>query len=150
MTAFSDTVYENVTTQTRLQSDTADTILWQSFTSPSLFPEPPPAVRAALTRVEFIELASPTPLRDVLARIEAETNIAVQQKARPFIVMGRARRLASESHREELEELLEGRPEGHVRSEVRKTMGDVATAFVVSGNSAGLVVVQAAEKSTGD
>jgi len=33
---------------------------------------------------------------------------------------------------------------GSVGHEVRKTIGDVATAFVVSGCKAGLVVVQAA------
>ena len=93
---------------------------------------------------------SSTPLREVLTRIKTETDIAAQKKARPFVAVGRARRLASESHHTELKELLEGKPEGHVGSEMRKTMGDVAATFVVSGIVAGLVVVQAAGKSTGD
>lgn len=147
---FPDTVYGNVTAETRLQSETADSILWQSFTSPSSVSALSPAVRSALTRVEFVDLASPAPLRDVLARIEGETDMAVRQKAaRPFVVVGRARRLAAESHHAELGKIFHGRAEGHVRSEVRKTMGDVATAVVVSGSIAGLLVVQAALTSVG-
>jgi len=33
---------------------------------------------------------------------------------------------------------------GHVGAEVRKTIGDVATAFVVAGVGSGVVVLQAA------
>jgi len=70
----------------------------------------------------------------------------VRQRARPFVVVGRTRRLAVESHHVELRELLE--KNGQVGSEVRKTMGDVATAFVGSANAAGLVVVQSAGPSS--
>jgi K+:H+ antiporter len=145
--AFPDTVYGDATTQTRLQSETADNLAWESFASPSPSSPLSSALRAALTRVEFIELTSPTPLRDVLMRAETQHRVAIQRKERPFVVVGRARRLATESHHAELKELLE--ENGHaVGSEVRKTMGDVATAFVVSGSMAGLVVVQAAETSS--
>lgn len=143
---FLDTVYGHATTQTRLQSETADNLAWKGFASPSSSSSLSPALRAALTRIEFIELSSPTPLRDVLAQAETQYEMAIQEKARSFIVVGRARQLAVGSHHEELKELLEGN--GHaVGSEVRKTMGDVATAFVVSGSTAGLVVVQAAAMS---
>jgi len=57
-------------------------------------------------------------------------------------VAGRSRRLAVENHQQELKELME--EHGSVSNEVQKTVGDVATAFVVSGCKAGIVVLQAA------
>jgi len=54
---------------------------------------------------------------------------------------GRSRRLAVENHRDELKQLVE--EHGSVGNEVKKTIGDVATALVVSGCKAGLVVIQA-------
>lgn len=47
-----------------------------------------------------------------------------------------------ENHRAELQTLMD--EHGHVGAEVRKTVGDVATAFVVGGVGSGVVVVQAA------
>jgi hypothetical protein len=48
-----------------------------------------------------------------------------------------------ENHAGELKDLIADY--GSVGTEVRKTMGDVASAFVVAGAGSGLVVVQAAE-----
>jgi hypothetical protein len=59
-----------------------------------------------------------------------------------FVVTGRSRRLAVENHQQELRELME--EHGRVGAEVRKTVGDVATAFVVAGVGSGVVVLQAA------
>lgn len=50
-----------------------------------------------------------------------------------------------ENHLQELKELME--QHGGVSSDVKKTIGDVATALVVSSCSAGLVVVQAANRT---
>jgi hypothetical protein len=47
-----------------------------------------------------------------------------------------------ENHQQELKELME--EHGSVSNEVQKTVGDVATAFVVSGCKAGIVVMQSA------
>jgi len=47
-----------------------------------------------------------------------------------------------ENHRRELKELINECED--VGEEVRKTIGDVATAFVVAGVGSGVVVVQAA------
>jgi hypothetical protein len=58
------------------------------------------------------------------------------------VVTGRSRRLAVENHRKELGELMV--ENGQVGAEVRKTVGDVATAFVVAGVGSGIVVLQAA------
>lgn len=49
--------------------------------------------------------------------------------------------MAAENHQKELKELMD--EHGHVGAEVRKTIGDVGTAFVVAGVGSGIVVVQA-------
>lgn len=66
------------------------------------------------------------------------------QRRRLLVMTGRSRRLAVEDHSGELRGLME--EYGHVGSDVRKTVGDVATAFVVAGvgGVGGIVVVQAA------
>jgi len=140
ISGFPDTIYGATTTQTRIQSQTADQIAWQSYANPREGSITNPLIRDALTRIKFIEISSSKPMHEVLARAQSETDVAIQKKARPFVVVGRARRLAAESHQEELRTLLE--ENGHLGSEVRKTMGDVATAFVLSGGNAGLLVVQ--------
>lgn len=61
---------------------------------------------------------------------------------RLLVVTGRSRRLAVENHSTELKELMA--EYGGVGSEVKKTIGDVATAFVVAGCGTGVVVLQAA------
>ena len=68
-------------------------------------------------------------------------------KTRLVVVTGRSRRLAVENHEGELKELME--EYGSVGSEVRKTIGDVATAFVVGRCGVGVVVLQAAAVSIG-
>ena len=141
-------MYGAATTQTRIQSETADNIAWQVYANPREGSITNPAIREALTRIEFIETSSVTPLHEVLKQAETETETAVQKNTRPFVIVGRARRLAAESHHEELKTLLG--ENGHIGSEVRKTMGDVATAFVLSGGNAGLLVVQAASAMKDD
>ena len=58
------------------------------------------------------------------------------------MVTGRSRRLGVENHRCELKELMNEHVS--VGPEVRKTIGDVGTAFVVPGVGSGVVVLQAA------
>jgi hypothetical protein len=59
-----------------------------------------------------------------------------------IVVTGRSRRLAVENHRRELKELM--KEHEYVGEEVRRTIGDVGTAFVVAGVGSGVVVLQAA------
>lgn len=118
-----------------MQSETADNITWAQYTGPrndassSLSTD-------ALSRIEFRELATPVPLRAAIQ--ECSLNFAT----RLLIVTGRSRRLAVENHQAELKELMG--EYGTVGSDVKKTIGDVATAFVVAGCGAGVVVLQAA------
>ncbi|KDQ62807.1 hypothetical protein JAAARDRAFT_190081 [Jaapia argillacea MUCL 33604] len=145
MTGIPDTVYGHATTQTRLQSETADNICWSRYASPSSSDPPNSAITSALSRIEFQELPTPAPLHAVTQRATAKLESLAEHRTRLLVVTGRSRRLAVENHHGELKQLMEER--GSVGSEVRKTIGDVATGFVVSGCSAGLVVVQAANVS---
>lgn len=62
-----------------------------------------------------------------------------------LVVLGRSRRMAVEDHNKELKMLIEAH--GNVGGEVRKTIGDVATALVVAGCNVGLVVLQASNRA---
>jgi hypothetical protein len=125
-------MYGNMTTQTRLQSQTADSITWARYAGPSA---PAPGDAEALSRVTFEEFASPNPLHAALHRVR------VMQ--RPVIVLGRSRRLAVEGHHAELRALEAEHGGAAVHADVRKTVGDVGTAFVMAGIDANLLVMQA-------
>lgn len=136
-----DTVYGHATTQTRLQSETADSVTWARYTMrPQKAPLSP--LTDALSRIEFTELATPAPLHAAVESATSQLDSLLEKRSRLLVVAGRSRRLAVESHQQELRELTE--EHGSVGHEVKKTIGDVATAFVISGCKAGLVVVQAA------
>ncbi|KAK0489014.1 Sodium/hydrogen exchanger family-domain-containing protein [Armillaria novae-zelandiae] len=135
---FPDTVYGHATTETRMMSETADNILWARYTSPTdtlVYPS-----QEALKRMKFRELSSPVPLHAVIA--VANEEIESLKDKRMLVLIGRSRRLAVENHSREMEELVE--EYGHVGSEVKKTIGDVATSFVLSRCGSGVIVVQAA------
>ncbi|KAJ7066533.1 Sodium/hydrogen exchanger family-domain-containing protein [Mycena amicta] len=131
---FPDTVYGNVTTQTRMQSDTADNIAWAKFASAH-----PTDVSSSQKNIEFRQLISPIPLHAAIHEVNAYRES--HRHTRVLAVIGRSRRLAVENHAGELKELVG--EYGSVGAEVRKTMGDVASAFVVAGAGDGLVVLQA-------
>ncbi|KAI6098205.1 Sodium/hydrogen exchanger family-domain-containing protein [Pisolithus sp. B1] len=137
-TAFPDTVYGQPTTQTRMQSETADSVTWGKYASPKADPDTPSLLRAALSRIQFSELSTPTPLR---AAIQRAATIR-QAHTRLLIIAGRSKRLATESHHHELKEIFE--EYGTNGDMVRKTIGDVASAMVVSSSASTLVVLQAA------
>jgi len=133
-TGFPDTMYGNATTQTRLQSQTADGVTWARYASTSTTPSPEDG--EALSRVMFEELASPDPLHAALHR--------VRMLPRPVVVVvGRSRRLAVEDYHAELRALEAEHGAAPVHSDVRKTIGDVGTAFVMTGIDANLLVMQA-------
>ncbi|KAH9002201.1 cation/H+ exchanger [Lactarius hatsudake] len=135
--AFPNTVYSQQGTHGRIQSDTADNILWDRLTSPdSSFS---PAIRAALTRISFQRESAARPLHRML-ELAGE---APQTSKSLLVVAGRSRRMAVESHQRELHELVSERNTS-LESEVAKTFGDVASTFVVGGGSnVSLIVTQA-------
>jgi hypothetical protein len=128
-------------------SETADNVTWGRFASqqahaqhagkdaPSTTP-----LASALGRIEFLHLVTPKPLHAIIEKT-AELSESVRV-ARLVSVVGRSRRLAVEDHHGELKEVMGAY--GAVRGEVRRTVGDVATALVVARRGAGIVVMQAA------
>src|SRR6266478_4909555 len=138
-------MYGNATTQTRLQSETADGIAWARYAAPSAEPNQVHPFREALLRATFEELASPTPLHAALQRVR---RMHQEQHSSVVVVVGRSRRLAVEDHHAELRA---GETEygASVRADVRKTVGDVGTAFLmVPGSEANLLVMQASGNGT--
>ncbi|KAJ7623138.1 Sodium/hydrogen exchanger family-domain-containing protein [Roridomyces roridus] len=142
---FPDTVYGPPTTETRMQSETADNIAWDKYVpstnadGASTSSTPPPGI-------EFRELTSPIPLHAVIREVNLLSDTVASQERAPrvLLVVGRSRRMAVENHAGELKELVG--EYGSVGAEVRKTLGDVATSFVVTGAGSGIVVVQTAAK----
>lgn len=145
MTGFPDTVYGNATTQTRMQSETADSIVWSRYASREARQTQDTRLSSALARIDFQEVRTPLPLHTIIQHANRIFDTAAVERTRLLIVAGRSRRLAVENHHAELKELMQ--EHGAVGSEVKKTVGDVATAFVVSGCNAGLIVMQASNTS---
>jgi hypothetical protein len=139
---FPDTVYGHVTTQMLMESETADNLTWDSFAlrSPAGKDDPITPLTAPLSRIEFSHLATPRPLHAIIQQTfeHAES----RNIARLLTVVGRSRRLAVQDHRSELVEVVD--EHGSVGNEVRATVGDVATALLVAGRGAGIIVMQAA------
>ena len=124
-----------------MQSDTADNIAWTRYASASASDTKSSySALSSNTHVEFKRLVTPTPLH---AAIQEATAVTLPSSGYQLVVVsGRSRRLAVEDHRSELQTLMD--EHRHVGAAVRKTVGDVATAFVVAGVGSGVVVVQAA------
>ena len=66
-----------------------------------------------------------------------------------MIVVGRGRRMATESHKRELVEIVAERGPGSVGNEVAKAMGDVAAGFIASGTEGSILVLQANSMTVG-
>ena len=140
-------MYGNATTQTRLQSESADGISWARYAAPSAAEQSHTRpLRDALLRATFEELASPTPLHATLQRVRLMQQ--QQHSSAIVVVVGRSRRLAVEDHHAELRALETEHGGASVRVDVRKTVGDVGTAFVMAGVDANLLVMQASGTGT--
>jgi len=143
ITSVMDTVYPQHNTQTRLQSETANDVTWGLYAGGGGETDGlSEVVKEALTRVEFLEMGTPKPLHAIVGRVNEIVDAMSEKKTRVLAMVGRSRRLAVEDHTAELREVLHS--EKPIGGEVRRTIGDVGTALVVSGVRAGVVVVQAA------
>ncbi|TFK26876.1 hypothetical protein FA15DRAFT_251347 [Coprinopsis marcescibilis] len=199
---YPDTYYGALSTQTKLQSETADNITWAKFAggasnagnveddakssrsrasnmnSRLTFKEISTQVPLSTALQEAIKHSDVTPAhhhrrsesdgKDNLAggggdgdivdespslgrerKSSHDCNLSIDERLPRrskhrgplIIVTGRSRRLAAESHRQELGELMQ--TYGDVGAEVRKAIGDVATAFCCAGVGAAVVVLQA-------
>lgn len=137
--AFPDTVYPAHTTQSRMASHAADDIAWEYVTA--LETPHRPAIQAALTRIVFADMLSPTPLHSILQNVAEQTRSANLAGKSLLVVTGRSRRLAVESHAEELRKVV---ADHHlVGGDLSKTVGDVATAIMTTSAQAVLVLQEA-------
>ena len=105
-------------------------------------------IREALTRITFEEVSTPFPLRASLDRgnalVTAVTSEAPSTGTKALIaVVGRGRRMAIESHERELQKILES---SNIGGDVRRTVGDVGTAFIVASDMS-IIVLQATHAS---
>jgi hypothetical protein len=127
-------------------SETADNICWARYTSSTSTSDEPALPASVLARMDFQTTSSTHPLHIALSTVR---ELASKQHRRVLVVTGRSRRLAVETHAKELKDVMaeyaRHRQTVGVGSEVRKTLGDVASAYMVSGVGAGMVVVQAAQ-----
>ncbi|KAJ3568823.1 hypothetical protein NP233_g5458 [Leucocoprinus birnbaumii] len=137
--ATADTVYGNQTTQTRLASSTADSIIWDKYTTAS--DTRGSALTSALSRINFGVESSTTPLRAVVDL--SLTTVTQNSNKSVTICLGRSRRMAVESHKPELQQII-NEAGGFVGSSVPKTLGDVGAAIVAKGIHTNLLVMQAA------
>ena len=135
---FPDTVYGNASTQTRMQSETADNIAWARYAHPEAVD---PSLVPALSRMSFSEVATTEPLHHIVKEALTMSRTA-NEKSRLLVLTGRSRRLAVEDHSAELKRVME--EYGGMANEVKRTIGDVAASLVVSGCQASIVVFQAA------
>jgi hypothetical protein len=129
-------VYSQQGTQVRLESDTADNVLWDRVTSSN--PTFGTEVYGALTRISFRTESAVHPLHRMLELVGSEAS----QTSKPVLVVaGRSRRMAVDSHKQELRQL--GAEHNASPTEISKIFGDVASAFVVAGGNVSLIVTQA-------
>jgi ribulose-5-phosphate 4-epimerase/fuculose-1-phosphate aldolase len=101
-------------------------------------------VQDAIKHVTFTNLATPQPLHAAVDYVTEMLNPAdSQSKSRIYVVCGRARRLATDNTGPELQAFVQEHGATAAASEVRKTIGDMATAFVAARTQVGLLVLQA-------
>lgn len=132
--------------QSRTVSGTADNIAWEYYTTTD-----GAIADDALPRINFVERSSSHPLREAVRT--AETDLAMskdQPMWRPLlVVVGRGRRRAMLSHERELSEILAERGQNPtVGAELRKTVGDPATALILASgktNQASYLVCEAGQ-----
>jgi len=155
--AGADTFYGQQTTQLALESDTADNLALSRYFSDSstaVSSTLSPLTQLALSRITYSIAETIAPLR---ASVDfAKAAVSASPRSSLLVVVGRGRRGAA-SHREELTSLLKDHVKnsgGSVSSlgmiastEVRKTLGDAASAYVVAGVGRGLLLLQAASSS---
>ncbi|KAL4081127.1 Sodium/hydrogen exchanger family-domain-containing protein [Scleroderma citrinum] len=108
-------------------------------------------LRAALSRITFEEASSPIPLQALIHCVQQlrETH------RRVLVVTGRSRRMAVEDHHQEVKAIAQkhgyigGGTSGSFEL-MKKTIGDVGCAFLISDVPNAMVVVQAGEVSIDD
>lgn len=132
--------------QSRTVSGTADNIAWEYYVN-----KQGAIADDALPRINFVERSSSHPLREAVKTAENDLAASKDQPMwRPLlVVVGRGRRRAMLSHERELSEILAERGQNPtVGAELRKTVGDPATALILASgktNQASFLVCEAGQ-----
>ncbi|KAJ8507887.1 hypothetical protein ONZ45_g9778 [Pleurotus djamor] len=137
-TVAADTVYGPQNTQTRIQSDTADNVIWDRYTGSST--THPPHIAAAVSRITFKEEQTSMPLLSVINFVSSNSS---SSSSSTLVVLGRSRRMATESHQVEMAQLIQERGRS-IGSALPRCLGDAGAVLVACGVLADLFVVQAA------
>lgn len=138
---FPDTIYPVANTESRLESVNADNLLLSRYTAANRAIQTS-AIESALTRITFEELVSATPLHSLIERANNEIAASRSPKRNILLVVGRGRRMVLDSHHTELRAIVQEH-QSKVGGDVARTVGDVATAFMI-GVKASMLVMQAA------
>lgn len=156
-----DTVYGGGAqgTQHRLASETADNLALARYFPSAMLEESDsgeestvsPLLPSAVARINFETNSTSTPLKTTLMKL---ASLASANKDAVLVIAGRSRHSAP-THRVELEQYLKEKVVGGhgiqtlgiaASSEVRKTLGDVGSAVVVSGEAGSVLILQSAIK----
>ncbi|KAI6139319.1 Sodium/hydrogen exchanger family-domain-containing protein [Pisolithus tinctorius] len=130
-----DSIYPYQNTESRLQSDTADSVLKYTVGT---------HLQAALSRITFEELTTPVPLQSLIQRVHEFREV----HRRVLVVTGRSRSRTTMKVKTVAEKY--GCASGGNFELVRKTVGDVGCALLVSGAPNAMVVVQAGVTPVGE
>jgi len=144
---FPDTIYAVPTTQTRMESDNADDLVFARyiFNTGGAVPALPPRVKDALKRVEFDNVATSTPLRTTVEYANNAQPATGGRKRNLLVLVGRGRRMPAETHHAEIRRITEeytAKGDIGIGGETLRTLGDVATALLL-GTKASVLVMQA-------
>ncbi|GAA6009345.1 hypothetical protein JCM11491_004281 [Sporobolomyces phaffii] len=146
-----DTMYPTVAREGAalgMESEAQDDILLSRyFSPPSSSPDEPArtaSVEEALKRISYEKVSTSQPLQFVLSRI---SHLASSNALRPLVTLVGRSRLDAPSHSAEITQLLKVHADKVQRSicvstEVRRALGDQATACVVEGSASRVWVVQ--------
>ena len=139
-------------TTSRVASETADDAAWSYYNPNVSSTSRPAALEQALRQVAFWSTTSPAPLAYAFKHADSSVSTSGRGRlSRPvMIVTGRGRRGAAINHGQELAKILADK--GHnpsVGAELRKTVGDAATAMILGGgqpSTASFLVLEAGKK----
>jgi len=143
--AFPETVYGHQNTAHLLQSTLADDMLWQSCTSPA----PDSLHTQAFRRITFITVSSASLLQTAIDYAQKSSQVAELSRGRLLTIIGRSRMMGgspgNESIKAELTARLERLGSTGSSGELRRTIGDPATALLSARLKADILVVQASK-----
>ncbi|OCH96507.1 hypothetical protein OBBRIDRAFT_7337 [Obba rivulosa] len=139
-TVHHDTVYNLLDVQAHAASEEADNTMWAQYALP------PTDDGSAFARMTFKDEESSQPLHTALAGVTDAIAHSRLTRSRVLVVTGRSRSMNYDAWRDafhtELLELCKERGTS-LSSDVQKTLGDVAAAFVAANSNVNLLVMQA-------